>query len=173
MIQDQRFGPRGPYARPYGDLSRLFRRSLTSLLIFSTLSPASPIPRSLSDRHTFSKIDLGSVAAATVTRSALGKRKREAAAISNRRCRTDSVLNSCLGPLSPVFEEERERNGSFPLSSHSSLLLCSFSSFSYLYQRHLSLSLSLGLSTCSSIPSTMLLVFHSTYLSLDPLLHRL
>lgn len=116
-------------------------------------------PRSLSDRHTFSKIDLGS--AATVTRAPLSERERERPATSNRRCRTDSVLNSCLGSLSPVFEEERERNGLF-LSPPASLLLSLF----LVPLPTTSLSLSLGLSTCSRLPS-VLVVFHSTCLSLD------
>lgn len=73
-------------------------------------------PRSLSDRHTFSKIDLGS--AATVTRAApLSERERERPATSNRRCRTDSVLNSCLGlPLACLRRRKREER-SFSLSS--------------------------------------------------------
>jgi len=101
------------------------------LPIFSALSPVSPIPRSLSDRHTFLKIDLGS--AATVTRSALGKRKREASDFY--RFRPEFVSRTLLACLQRRKREKRVFFSFLPL-------LYSFPSFSCLFQRHLSLCLS-------------------------------
>lgn len=99
------------YVQSYGGLSRLCSEGPWHLSIFCPFSSKLfSYLRSLSDRHTFSKIDLRSTA--TVTRSPR-ERERLLKATSNRRCQTDSVLNSCLDFPSLLFEGERERSWSF------------------------------------------------------------
>lgn len=149
------------YVRSYGGLSRLCSEGPWHLSIFCPFSPKLfSYLRSLSDRHTFLKIDSRSTA--TVTRSQR-ERERLLKATSNRRCQTDSVLNSCLGSLFRFSLKEKERSWSFFLFYRSILLslvlILPMTSFSiylasvYLARVSSSTCLSLDLRCTNSIPS--------------------
>lgn len=149
------------YVRSYGGLSRLCSEGPWHLSIFCPFSPKLfSYLRSLSDRHTFLKIDSRSTA--TVTRSQR-ERERLLKPTSNRRCQTDSVLNSCLGSLLRFSLKEKERSWSFFLFYRSILLslflILPMTSFSiylasvYLARVSSSTCLSLDLRCINSSPS--------------------
>jgi len=149
------------YVRSYGGLSRLCSEGPWHLSIFCPFSPKLfSYLRSLSDRHTFLKIDSRSTA--TVTRSQR-ERERLLKATSNQRCQTDSVLNSCLGSLFRFSLKEKERSWSFFLFYRSILLslflILPMTSFSiylasvYLARVSSSTCLSLDLRCINSSPS--------------------